>query len=201
MSTTIAPSRRPSRTLSALAVVVLLGLGAVACGDDTSDEVGAEPSGEAATSTTTSTDGRTVEVVATDFAFDGLPEEVPVGTQVTLVNDAGRELHELVAFRLPDDETRTAEELMADPSALGGLLAGAEPTMVLLAEAGAPQIAAVGDGTFTEPGRYLVICAIPTGADPAEYLAAAATSDGPPQVEGGAPHFAHGMWGEVEVVA
>ncbi len=52
----------------------------------------------------------------------------------------------------------------------------------------------VGDGTLNEPGRYLILCAIPTGADPAEYLAAAAASNGePPQVAGGAPHLAHGM--------
>ena len=191
MSMTSAPTH-PSRRLLTLAALVLLALGAAACSDDAG--------GEAADDSPT-TGARTIEVVATDFAFSGLPDEVAVGTQVTFVNDAGRELHELVAFRLPDDERRTADELMADPSALGGLLSGAEPTMVLLAEPGGPQIAAVGDGTFTEPGRYLVICAIPTGADPAEYLAAAATSDGPPEVEGGAPHFAHGMFGEVDVVA
>ena len=65
---------------------------------------------------------------------------------------------------------------------------------VLLTAPGGEQIAAVGDGTLAEPGRYLIMCAIPTGADAEEYLAAAATSDGPTQVEGGAPHFAHGMF-------
>ena len=61
------------------------------------------------------------------------------------------------------------------------------------------EIAAVGDGTLAEPGRYVVLCLIPTGADPAEYLAAAATSDGPPQVDGGPPHIAHGMFAELVV--
>ena len=60
---------------------------------------------------------------------------------------------------------------------------------------------AVGDGTLQEPGRYLVICTIPTGADPAEYLAAEATSNGPPDVEGGPPHFTHGMYAELDVVS
>ena len=41
---------------------------------------------------------------------------------------------------------------------------------------------------------------IPTGADPAVYLEAAAASDGPPQVDGGPPHVAHGMFAELTVV-
>jgi hypothetical protein len=74
-----------------------------------------------------------------------------------------------------------------------------EPAMVLLAAPGGEQIAAVGDGTLAEPGRYLLFCAIPIGADPQEYLEAAQTSDGPPQVDGGPPHFTAGMYGEVTV--
>ena len=73
--------------------------------------------------------------------------------------------------------------------------------MVLLAPPGSSeQIVAVGDGSLTEPGRYLVACFIPTGADPQAYLDAASSSEGgPPEVEGGPPHFTHGMWAEVTV--
>ena len=63
---------------------------------------------------------------------------------------------------------------------------------------GSPGPSGVG-GFVAEPGRYLILCAIPTGADPAEYLAAAATSEGPPQVEGGQPHFMNGMYAEILV--
>ena len=64
-------------------------------------------------------------------------------------------------------------------------------------EAGFPV---VGDGTLTEPGRYAIICSIPIGADPAEFLAAAQEStEGPPQVAGGPPHFTSGMYGELVV--
>ena len=81
-------------------------------------------------------------------------------------------------------------------------MGGAEPATVLLAEPGGEQIPAVGDGTLTEPGRYLILCAIPTGVDPAVYLKAAAESaGGPPQVEGGPPHVVNGMFAEVTVVA
>ena len=70
----------------------------------------------------------------------------------------------------------------------------------MIASPGESGIAVEGTGTLNEPGRYAIICAIPTGADPAEYLAAAAeTEGGPPEVDGGHPHFAVGMWAEVVV--
>jgi hypothetical protein len=41
---------------------------------------------------------------------------------------------------------------------------------------------------------------IPTGADPDEYLAAAAEAEGgPPDVAGGPPHIAAGMFAELVV--
>lgn len=49
-------------------------------------------------------------------------------------------------------------------------------------------------------GRNAIFCAIPTGADPEEYFAASAESEGgPPDVEGGPPHFAMGMFAELIV--
>jgi hypothetical protein len=104
----------------------------------------------------------------------------------------------LVAFRLPDDEERSIDELVhPSPGELVGALG--EPVAVMLAVPGGDPIHAVGDGTLSEPGRYAVMCFIPTGADPGEYLAAAAESEGPPQVDGGPPHFVHGMAAELTV--
>jgi hypothetical protein len=107
----------------------------------------------------------------------------------------------MVVFRLPDGEERSAEELLALPEdEQNAVLADdVEPAMVLLAPPGSTEvIQAVGDGTLTEPGRYLVLCAIPTGADPEAFLDAP-PSDGPPEVEGGPPHFTNGMYGEIVV--
>lgn len=142
----------------------------------------------------------TIEVVAVDFAFEGLPASVDAGTTLTLRNDAASELHELVAIRLDDDEERSVADLMAlAPDELMSVLS-AEPATVILAPAGGPQVAVpVGDGTLTEPGRYAIICMIPTGVDGAAYMEAAATSDGPPDVGGGPPHIVHGMFAEIEV--
>ena len=140
-----------------------------------------------------------MEVELVDFAYVGLPDRVPAGARLSVVNTADEELHELVAFRLPDEEERGVPELIQlPPEELGPVLG--EPTAVLLAAPGGPQISAVGDGTMDDPGRYAILCFIPTGVAPEDYLAAAAeTESGPPQVEGGPPHFVQGMYAELIV--
>jgi hypothetical protein len=139
-----------------------------------------------------------IGVTAEDFRFVGLPDEVAAGTQFQFANASAAELHELVVVRLPDEDQRPVTEIVTND--LGALFA-APPSFVLLAAPGGEQITAVGDGTLTEPGRYAVVCMIPTGIDPMVYLNAAAESgDGPPQVEGGgAPHVFNGMFGEFTV--
>lgn len=138
----------------------------------------------------------TIEVELSDFRFEDLPRSVEAGTQIAISNTSATELHELVAFRLDDGDDRTVDDVLADPAAL----LASEPTLVLIAAPGSDEhVVAVGDGALAEPGRYLIACFIPTGADPDEYLAAAATSEGPPDVPGGPPHIAHGMFAEILV--
>lgn len=160
--------------------VVALALVAVACGAD-------KPG--------------TITVTAKDYEFDGLPGSVASGTVLKLTNASTREVHELVAVKLADDEKRPVDELLKLPEDQQSALFAADPAMVLIAPpGGAPQIAAVGTGELTAKGRYLVLCGVPTGADPNAYLAAAANpSGGPPNIPGGPPHFANGMYAEVEV--
>lgn len=204
-------SRRRRTAARAGALALAAALLVPACGSD-DDASSSTPTVETtAAKTTTSHDDHgkdapaptevaegTVTVHAVDFAYQQLPAKVKAGTTFELVNDAPEELHELVAIKLPDDEERSVDELIELPEAeFEQLFMAGPPAMVLLAKPGEPQIAAVGDGTLTEPGRYLVACSIPTGADPDELL----ESEGPPPADaGGAPHFHHGMYGEVTVV-
>lgn len=198
------PSRTPQTKLMRRAAVValpfLLTVGAVACGSDSDGATKADKTTttaplEQAESTTTVAEDGTITVTAVDFNYEGLPDTVPAGTKFKLVNNAEEELHEFVAFRLPDEETRSADELIELPEEeLQALFGEGPPATVLLAKPGGPQIDAVGDGTLSEPGRYLVACSIPVGADPDELL----ESEGPPPA-GGVPHFHKGMYAEITV--
>jgi uncharacterized cupredoxin-like copper-binding protein len=187
---------RPARArLSLLVPLVVLAAVAVACGDDDGDD------GEAlaADTTTEDTEGAaTTEVVAVDYHFEGLPETIESGTTLTMHNDSDHEVHELFAMKIPAAETRSVAELIALPeNELFAALPG-EPATVLVAPPGDEAIAVLGDGTL-EPGRYLVACAIPTGADPAEFMRQAQAGEGPPDVPGGPPHFVSGMYAELVV--
>lgn len=160
--------------------------GSTAAGPDTT-----QPAGPAGGPTT-------VVVHATDYAFASLPKQVPAGTRLELRNDSQVELHELVALRIPDGETRSVHELLQDPASLEAAI----PATVLLAPPGGDQIPAVGDGTLAQPGRYAVVCMIPTGISPKAYLDAAAAAGGQKPDLGpdvGAPHAAHGMVAELQV--
>jgi hypothetical protein len=205
---------RPFALVAAAAVLSL-----TACGDDdpsadvadTTAETAApvpptSPSGtqpDPAVTSTPTTDSPIEDGVLTiemsDFAFGGLPASVPAGTRLAVENTSSTELHEIVALRIADTELRSAAELMALPQTELQAVAGPVPATVLAAAPGGSQIDVLGDGTLAEPGRYLLLCAIPTGVDPAEYLNAAAESAGPPDVAGGPPHFVHGMFAELIV--
>ncbi len=190
---------RRRRACTGLVALALLATGGAACGDvDDADE-----DDEGATSTTEAegAEPETVEVTAVDYGFEDLPATATARTQLTLTNSSDAELHELVAFLLPEDEDRSIDDIAKLPQAELSQLVEGEPAMVLIAPpSGADMFPAVGDGTFGAPGRYAVFCFIPLGADPQEYLDAAATAGGgPPEVAGGAPHFTQGMYGEVTV--
>lgn len=180
-------TRRTITTLVTLATVVTTAL--AGCGSD-DDSQGTDGAVGSAT---------VVEVTALDYAYDGLAGDVPAGTEFRLINDSDVEAHEFVAVRLDDDETREVAELVTlPPEEFGALLAGVET--VIIAPPGAPGMVVEGTGVLTEPGRYAIVCVIPTGADPDEYLAAAAAAEGgPPEVEGGPPHIAEGMFAELTV--
>lgn len=164
-----------------LPLTVVAVVGFVACGSDSSDDA-----------------ANTALVRAVDYTFLDVPDRVAVGTSFALTNTSDEEAHELVAVRLPDDEDRSVAELVAlPPEEFGPLMAGVRT--VIIAGPGDEGVAVVGDGSLDEPGRYALLCIIPTGADPDEYLAKAATSDGPPDVAGGPPHIVKGMFAEITV--
>jgi hypothetical protein len=141
-----------------------------------------------------------VTIGGVDFGFTDVPDSIPAGSTLELRNSSPTELHELVAFLLPDSERRPVDELVQLPPDQLMPRLGAPVTVVLQAPGSDDQIVAVGDGSLREPGRYLLMCFIPTGVDPQVYLDAAASSGGePPVVPGGPPHFVNGMYAELLV--
>ena len=165
-----------------------------ACGDDDNDTTAS-----VAPTSSPHAGHPTVAIGLRDYAFDDVPATITAGTTIAVTNTSTKEIHELIAIRLPDDEQRTLDELAAlTPPELQQQL-DTEPAAVLVAPPGHAGIAVVGDGTLDEPGRYLLVCMIPTGADPQAYLDAASTATGPPRVDGGPPHVTSGMIAEVHV--
>ncbi len=152
----------------------------------------------APTTTVPAKTANVVEVTAQDYAFVGLPSAVNAGARIRLVNESTKELHELVVFRLPDEETRRVEELAQLPiSELDAFFSRVET--VILAPPGRSGYAQVGTDRLDEPGRYAIFCTIPIGADPNQYLTAVAESEGRPEFEGGLLHYQAGMWAGVTV--
>jgi plastocyanin len=185
------------RSRIALAAACLLALGLTACGDD--DDTATD---DATTDDTTETDGdgdgETVEVTAVDYAFEDLPDSVAAGTTLSLTN-GGTEPHELVAVRIPDEETRPVSEIVALPEEeLGAVFGGEpEPALVILAATGTTDTpgVVVGDGTLTETGRYAIVCFLPVGSDDSILDPEA---DGPPESDS-PPHVTQGMFAELTV--
>ena len=140
-----------------------------------------------------------VEVELVDFAFEGLPASVDAGTRLTITNSSENELHKLSALPIPADEHRPVEELLALPGDELAAILRVRPATVLVAGPGGPQVDEVGDGTLSEPGRYVIICAVPVGLDPDEYLDALSSNGRPPMTGGGRPHFTLGMVAELVV--
>jgi plastocyanin len=194
---------KPKLRTTLAATAGVLALFAAGCGDDDSDDATDETDEVAddAGADDTGGDGETIVVRGVDYGYEDLPDTVSTGTHVSFVNESEEELHELVAVRILDDVDLSVEELVELPEEeVDQYLEPGPPAMVLIAPPGEEGFAVVGDGSFSEPGRYAIVCFIPTGADPDEFMAAAEEGgDGPPEVEGGPPHVVHGMFAEVTV--
>jgi plastocyanin len=160
-------------TLAALTAPVLLG----ACGDDDASS--------------------DLDVEAVDYAFEGIPADVAAGTRLHLRNTSDLEVHEAVVFRVASEQATTPlPDLLAvaetDPMALGEFVG------VSVALPGEEGQEPEGPVVLDTPGRYVVVCFVPTGADPDMYREALETGN-PPDVADGIPHVAQGMVAELTV--
>jgi plastocyanin len=143
------------------ATLALTSVSAVAAQDDASP---APMASDASPAPMESMAGATVQVAGVDYAFQGLPDSIPAGTTLTFHNE-GTEVHEMVIGRLTDEVT-PLEELMAMPSEeTAGLF---QPLGYLFAFPGGT---ADGSIRLDQPGRYLALCNVHQGSDPAAFEA------------------------------
>lgn len=180
--------------------VLALVLSAAGCGA-TTDEASSKPTTTAAAvaPATTAKAGAasTLAITGVDYAYKGVPAKVAPGTVVTLTNESTKEVHEVVALRVVDGETRPMAALLQLPEAERDK--AAEFRGVTVAFPGEKGFSPQGPLTLTQPGRYLLVCTIPTGADPVAYREKAKTAQGPVVVPGGPPHLVGGMAAELTV--
>ena len=193
---------RSSRT-ARIAGCVLVTLAAVAGAGCGSDDAGKADRANTAI-TSSAAGGQELTIKLRDYTFEGVPQTITDGTTISVTNESAVEAHELIAFRLADSETRSLSELQALPPDQFGALFPGVPALGFAARPKEKGELVLGDGTLPGPGRYLLVCFIPTGADPDQVIkairAAAADPTGPPpQIDGGAPHLANGMIAEVVV--
>lgn len=112
-----------------------------------------------------------LEVTGVEYVFMGLPETLPVGSEISFTN-GGAELHEIVIVRKADGVTETIEELLAmeaegrDPMEEGLVEMVGEGPLVA-----PPGMTAEGTLTLDRPGEYVALCFIPQGFDPAVFEA------------------------------
>jgi hypothetical protein len=125
------------------------------------------------------------EVVAKDYSFEGIPDEVPAGQVAMLLKNEGAEAHEIAVARKLDGVSESfaeilempEEEAMSKIEMVGGAFAAMNGSEGLL----------IGDFT---PGDYIAVCFIPVGTTITE--SGETEGDGP-------PHFMEGMQQEFTV--
>lgn len=188
-------SIRRTTTIARCMAVAFVVVAGAACGDDKDDKNAGE--------TTPAAAGRqAVTITLSDYAFGDVPRTIAGSTPLAVKNSSANEAHELVAFLLPETETRSLTELQAlPPDQFGAIVPGA-PALAIAARPNEDGELVLGDGTLREPGRYLLVCFIPTGADPDQVMTAMQAADpnaGPPQIDGGPPHLSAGMIAELVV--
>jgi hypothetical protein len=115
-------------------------------------------------------DANRLEVTGIDYAFQGLPTELPAGPTSIAFTDGGNEEHEIMIVKAADGDAITLDELLALPG--DEAFARVQPVTVTW---GAP-----GETGYTSvdlaPGTYFALCNIPIGGGP-----------------DGAPHHTAGM--------
>ena len=128
-------------------------------------------------------DVQTVDVTATDYQYDGIPDELTTGYHVLNFSNKGQEQHEMFAFKINDGVTESLDEIFALPE--DEVFGKITPVNATFAVPGGTD---TGSWNLTTPGSYAVVCFVSTGS------VGETEGDGP-------PHFTQGMVHEFTVTS
>lgn len=143
-----------------------------------------------------SPEAATAAVTGVDYGYEGLGDQVPSGTRLVFSNASEQEAHEVALVRLTP-ESPPVDELLQLPPEEG--MATTELVGVSIALPGEDGRVTKGDLLLDEPGRYVLLCAIPVGTPPeqlAEHPYGPPPGAPPPDSP---PHLARGMVHVIEV--
>lgn len=146
-----------------LALVPILVAALAGCGTDGGTPTPDMPAGETSTPATTTAppeigaDG-VLTVRGVEYAFEGVPAELPRGTTLAFEN-AGREYHEMIVVRRNPGVEESFDELL--DMAPGEV---EDRITVLGGPIAAPGTRADEEVAVATPGEYLLICFIPVGS-------------------------------------
>jgi plastocyanin len=124
----------------------------------------------------------TMDVQATEYEFDGVPEEVEAGIVAVNFSNEGEEFHEFAVARKKDDTEESFDELLEMEEDEAEALI--EQVGQAFSEPGSESKALL---SLEKPGEYVAVCFVPVGSTPDNEEA-----DGP-------PHFTQGMKVEFSV--
>ncbi len=163
--------------------IISLGLAGVmvgalsACGAGASATPSATASTAASEAASDAASGPTIAVTGKDYAFEGIPNEIAAGTELTFKNVSTDEDHVIVVVRKNDDATKELEDLLkngteAEQQSMTTQIGQLEAT---------PGQSAQGTIKLDKPGQYLALCPVPVGS-----------MTGP--ASDAMPHFMKGMY-------
>ena len=128
-------------------------------------------------------DVENLDVTATEYKYDGIPDELETGYHVLNFSNDGQEQHEMFTFKINDGVTDSLDEIFAGPEE--EIFGKITPVNAAFAPPGGSD---TGSWNLTSPGNYAVVCFIPVGS------VGETEGDGP-------PHLAEGMVHEFTVTS
>jgi hypothetical protein len=101
-----------------------------------------------------------IDVTAQEYAFVGIPEEIPAGPTIFNLTNKGEQVHEMIVFRISDDVDLPVQEILQLPDEeTEGMAESVGGTFVL------PGNTSHAVMNLT-PGRHAALCFIPEGTTP-----------------------------------